>query len=178
MNLFDVLDWVVPSFGGLVVGAAMLVWLLSQNKKPLPTLRMNDGQVRPYGSRGTPDAHWQAKIVPGGSILGGAYYGRFVLSQGQLSFVPDDQPAWAWTFGVPQLRVARRPLLRSRLTLDLWLPDQTVLGVVVSRTTINRVVNNGLKDLAQLREADVFLQLMAANGAQVGTVARAGRLGP
>lgn len=178
MNLYDVVTVLVPSFGGLVVAAALLVWLLAQNKKPVPTSRMGNGQVRPYGAVGAPDAWWQAKVVPGGTILDDALWGRLVLSQGRLSFVPDDQPAWGWTFSVRQLRVARRGLLRSRLTLDLWLPDQTVLGLVVSQTTINRVIDNGFKDLAQLREADVFLQLMAANGAQVGTVAQAGRLSP
>lgn len=154
------------------------MWLLRTNTRPLPAVRMNNGQIRPHGSLGAPDAHWQAKIVPGGSLLDGAFYGQFVLSQGRLSFVPDDQPAWAWTFGVPELQVVRRGLLRSRLALDLVLPDGTVLGVVVSRTTINRFVNNGLKDLSENREADVFMQLMAANGAQVGAVARTGRLGP
>lgn len=174
MTAFDVISWIVPSFGGLAVAAGLLVWLLSQNNRPVPTARMGSGQVRPYGAVGAPDAYWQAKVVPGGSILDAALWGRLVLTQGRLSFVCDDQPAWSWTYPVPQLRVARRGLLRSRLTLDLWLPDQTVLGVIVSRGTINRVVDNGLKDLAQLRETDVFVQLLAANGALVGTGVRSG----
>ncbi|MGO1973082.1 MAG: hypothetical protein ACTH2Q_09005 [Propionibacteriaceae bacterium] len=169
MNAFDLLQAIVPSGFGIV---AVVVVLLLVNHQRSATrarpavVRHPRGQVLPVGAQGAPPAKWNARVFAPGDLVG--EWGLLALADGQLSFTPDAMSEPRFVLSARGLRAQHRGIFRfGRSDLNLWLPDGTELGAIVSREKINRVIDNDFKEMRERGEAHRFLATLAANGALV-----------
>lgn len=167
--IFDLIQFVVPSLGGVAVIVVVLLLLhqqrTAQGARPA-VVRQPRGQVLPVGARGAPPATWFARIFPAGDLVG--EWGTITIADGQVAFTPERLSEPRFVVSARGLRAQHRGFFRlGRADLKLWLPDGTELGAIVSREEINKVLNNNFKQYRELNEAHRFLATLAANGALV-----------
>ncbi|KRF19386.1 hypothetical protein ASG90_20435 [Nocardioides sp. Soil797] len=117
------------------------------------------------------DGHgvWNAQVMGGGLIglLGGTLnstFGRFVLAEGALSFLPDGSREPAWTVPCRELFFTHNGVL-SPAAVELRGPMGTV-RCDVSLEHINRFTRNSAKSFREARQAQAFVQALVAHGAR------------
>lgn len=153
--------------GPLVVLAMIAVVLVGvRRKKPRTGLGLRLTAPRSDGTRGLIGGSWNAMIhaesvfgAMGGTL--GAQQGRFELSAGALSFLPDGAEQPAWTVPCTSLGVARGFTRPVRLEGPMG-----TIHCTVSTEHINVLTQNPLKDVREQGYATEFVTALQSAGAR------------
>jgi hypothetical protein len=166
LRTIELLQWLVPVCAGLLALALVMLVLRSEYRaKPPILVRTPAGRLLPLGAAGAPNSLWQAKITCP-SNAHHVEYGTLVISDAQLSFIPERAAKPAWLYPAGQLHLTQRsPARLNRGDIDLRLPDGRQLDLTVSKRPINRHLGKLFDGVAQSDHAHVFVSILAANGA-------------
>jgi hypothetical protein len=176
-GIFSLLNWGLPSFFSVVAVLVLLLVLKDADRPPVRVVvPAPDGGWRPLAGPGMPPVYWHVRISwP--DVPFDRRFGTLCLMESRAWFVedyPDSGVAWQPrpVGAIAGSYVERRPLLSlHRGDVDWWI-DGRPLRLVVSRSRINRWVDNDIKELASRADAHTFVSMLIANGARLGSPPR------
>lgn len=168
----------LPHDGGMVLlmlvpfvlAAVLIAFIVVRVTNTPPHKVQQPGWQAPVAGAVAPaSVSWNAQVLGDSLIgtMGGALdstFGRFDLREGVLSFTPNGAPGPAWHVPCNQLIVTHHGLF-STATITLRGP-MGVLRCNVSVEHINRITQNSLKSMREVRHATNFLHALRANGAR------------